>query len=242
MAFYNSYPKYVTVAEKKQLALASIEKLRKKNPHIAPITLTGRSLTRTWWGKSWNLNLEGYADYSNRISRGRSYVRNSAVLDLQITQGGITALVQGSESAPYQIAIAIQPLAQHNWDSLTKECAGKIDSLQELIQGKFPKGLAELFTTKGKGLFPAPREISLKCSCPDGARMCKHVAAALYGVGARLDDDPTLFFKLRAVNVEALISETITKQTASLLNKSKTKSRRVMEETDASDLFGIDLE
>jgi uncharacterized Zn finger protein len=111
-----------------------------------------------------------------------------------------------------------------------------------LIDGKFPKGLSELFTVRGKGLFPAPREINLKCNCPDGARMCKHVAAALYGVGVRLDEDPTLFFKLRGVNVEALISETITKETKSLLEKSKTKSRRVMEDTDVSGMFGIEIE
>lgn len=241
MAFYNDYPKYVTVAEKRELALKKLEQLKKKNPLIAPIILTGRSLTRTWWGKSWNVNLEGYADYANRISRGRSYVRNCAVLDLQLTEGTITALVQGSESKPYQIKIAIRPLAKENWDALTKDCAGKIDSLQELIAGKFPKALSELFTAKGKGLFPAPREISLQCSCPDGARMCKHVAAALYGVGARLDDDPTLFFKLRGVNVEALISETITKKSKSLLEKSNKKSRRVMEGADVAGMFGIEM-
>lgn len=242
MAFYSGFAKYVPVAERKQQALESIEKLKKKNPQIAPVTITGKSLTRTWWGKSWNMNLESYADYDNRISRGRSYVRNGAVLDLQITQGSVIGLVQGSGAKPYQITIAILPLAKNSWDSLTKECAGKIDSLQELIEGKFPKGLSELFIARGKGLFPAPKEINLKCNCPDGAKMCKHVAAVLYGVGVRLDDDPTLFFKLRGVNVEALISETLTKQTKSLLEKSKTKSRRVMEDTDASGMFGIELE
>ncbi|MEX2460242.1 MAG: SWIM zinc finger family protein [Paenibacillaceae bacterium] len=242
MAFYGGFAKYVTVAEKRELALKSIEKLKKKNPNIAPVILTGSKLTRTWWGKSWNINLESYADYANRISRGRSYVRHGAVLDLQISQGMIHALVQGSESKPYQITIAIRPLAKDNWEALTKECAGRIDSLQELIEGKFPKALTELFTAKGKGLFPAPKEISLACSCPDGARMCKHVAAVLYGVGVRMDDDPTLFFKLRDVNVEALISETITKKSADLLEKSKIRSRRVMQDTDVSDMFGIEIE
>jgi uncharacterized Zn finger protein len=241
MSFYGGFAKYVPVAERKEQALESIERLKQKNPHIAPVIVTGRSLTRTWWGKSWNVNLEGYADYVNRISRGRSYVRNGAVLDLQIMQGTISALVQGSGSQPYQIMIAILPLDQKNWHALTKECAGKIDSLQELIAGKFPMGLSELFTARGKGLFPAPREITLQCNCPDGAKMCKHIAAALYGVGVRLDDDPTLFFKLRGVNVEALISETITEKSKQLLGKSKLKSRRVMADTDVSGMFGIDI-
>lgn len=239
MAFYSSFPKYVSVAEKKQLALASIEKLRKKDPDIAPVMITGKILARTWWGKAWNTNLESYADYSNRIDRGRAYVRNGAVLDLRITEGTITALVQGSGSKPYKIIITILPLAEKNWDSLTKEFAGKMDSLQELIEGKFPQGLAELFTARGKGMFPTPEDIHLNCNCHDGAKICKHLAAVLYGIGARLDDDPTLFFKLRGVNVEVLISETITKQTQSLLEKSKKKSRRVMEQTDATDLFDL---
>ena len=125
---------------------------------------------------------------------------------------------------------------------MTNNCAGKIDSLQELIAGKFPKALSELFTAKGKGLFPIPKEISLKCSCPDSAKMCKHVAAVLYGVGARLDDDPGLFFVLRNVKIEALISETISKKAETLLEKSKVKSRRVLEDPDISGMFGIELE
>lgn len=242
MAYYDSYPQYVSVAEKRRLAQQSVEKLRKKNPDISPVVLIGRKLVRTWWGKSWNDNLESYSDYANRIGRGRSYVRNEAVLDLKITNGIIRALVQGSESKPYQVQLTIVPLAKDNWDILTKECLGKINSLQELTEGKFPKALSELFTTKGKGLFPSPKEITLQCSCPDSARMCKHVAAALYGVGARLDDDPALFFVLRGVRVEALISETITKKSESLLEKSKNKGRRVMRDADVSDMFGIELE
>lgn len=241
MAYYDSYPQYVPVAEKRRLAQQSVEKLRKKNPDISPVILVGRKLARTWWGKSWNDNLESYSDYANRIGRGRSYVRNEAVLDLKIMNGIIRALVQGSESKPYQIQLTILPLAKDNWDTLAKECSGKINSLQELTEGKFPKALSELFTTKGKGLFPNPKEITLQCSCPDSARMCKHVAATLYGVGARLDDDPTLFFVLRGVRVEALISETIMKKSESLLEKSKNKSRRVMRDTDVSDMFGIEL-
>jgi len=242
MSDYNGFPEYVTVAEKRKRALKSIEQLKKKNPDIAPVMIAGRKLTRTWWGKSWNDNLESYSDYANRIGRGRSYVRNGAVLDLRMNQGMISALVQGSESKPYQINITIRPLAKDIWKAMTRECAGKIDSLQELVEGKFPTGLSELFTAKGKGLFPAPKEITLKCNCPDSAKMCKHVAAVLYGVGARLDDDPTLFFVLRGVNVEALISETITKKSEMLLEKSKIKSRRIMEDTDVADIFGIEVE
>lgn len=241
MAYYSGFPEYVTVAEKRQKAQKSVEKLRKKNPDICPVIIAGTKIAKTWWGKSWNDNLESYSDFANRIGRGRSYVRHGAVLDLKITQGEIRALVQGSVSRPYQVTISIQPLANAVWQVITKNCAGKIDSLQELIVGKFPKALAEVFTAKGKGLFPASKEISLQCSCPDGANMCKHVAAVLYGVGARLDDDPTLFFVLRKVKVDDLISEAISQKTETLLKKSKAKSRRIIEDTDIADMFGLEM-
>jgi uncharacterized Zn finger protein len=239
---YDGFPEYIPVAEKRRRARESVEKLRKKNPDISPVIISGSKLTRTWWGKSWNANLERYSDYANRIGRGRSYVRHGAVLDLKITEGEINALVKGSAAKPYQVNISIQPLARDIWEALTNDCAGKIDSMQELLEGKFPKALSELFTAEGKGLFPAPKEISLKCSCPDWAIMCKHVAAVLYGVGARLDDDPSLFFVLRKVNINDLISETINKKARTLLEKSKAKSRRVIEDTDISDMFGIRME
>jgi uncharacterized Zn finger protein len=242
MAYYSEFPEYVSVAEKRQKAQKSVEKLRKKNPDISPVIIAGTKLTKTWWGKSWNDNLESYSDFTNRIGRGRSYVRHGAVLDLKITQGEIKALVQGSVSKPYQVTISIQPLSNALWQGITENCAGKIDSLQELIVGKFPKTLSEVFTAKGKGLFPASKEIRLQCSCPDGANMCKHVAAVLYGVGARLDDDPTLFFVLRNVKVDDLISEAISQKTETLLKKSKAKSRRIIEDTDIADLFGIEME
>jgi len=241
MAYYSGFPEYVTVAEKRQKAQKSVEKLRKKNPDICPVIIAGTKIAKTWWGKSWNNNLESYSDFANRIGRGRSYVRHGAVLDLKITQGEIRALVQGSASRPYQVTISIQPLSNAVWQVITKNCAGKIDSLQELIVGKFPKALAEVFTAKGKGLFPASKEISLQCSCPDGANMCKHVAAVLYGVGARLDDDPTLFFVLRKVKVDDLISEAISQKTETLLKKSKAKSRRIIEDTDIADMFGLEM-
>lgn len=242
MSRYDYYPEYVPVAERKKQAQKKVEALRKKNPNIAPIVITGRKITRTWWGQTWCDNLESYADYANRIDRGRSYVRNGAVLDLQITNGHITALVQGSSTKPYQIEISIKAMSADVWTSIIHNCAGKINSLQELITGKFPKALTELFTAKGTGLFPAPKDISLQCSCPDSARMCKHVAAVLYGIGARLDDDSSLFFVLRNVNMEELISQTITTQSQAMLEKSKTKGRRVIQEDNLSGMFGIDLD
>lgn len=215
---------------------------RSKKVAAAPVIISGNKLAKTWWGIAWNNNLERYSDYSNRIGRGRSYIRNGAVLDLKITPGNINALVQGNRKKPYRVDIAIRPLAKETWEAITKACEGKIDSLQELIEGRFPKALSELFMVQGKGLFPAPAEISLDCSCPDWAYMCKHVAAVLYGVGARLDENPELFFVLRQVRMDDLISVAINQKARTMLKKADTKSRRIIDDADILGIFGIEIE
>ncbi len=241
MSFYG-FPKYVSVAEKKARAEKKIKQLRKKNPDINPVIIEGKALARTWWGNAWNKNLEKYADYSNRIGRGRSYVRHGAVLDLQITPGKVTALVHGSATKPYSVSVAIKAMPKKNWATIKQVCTGKMESMQQLIAGKFPKELEKIFTEKGSGLFPVPNEIKFECSCPDWAYMCKHVAATLYGIGARLDDDPHLFFILRKMKMNDLVSETIRESKKELLSKAKKKTSRVIEDNDAlSDIFGIDL-
>ena len=239
---YWGYPRYVPVAEKKAKAEKKLKKLRKDNPHIKPVFVEGRTLARTWWGKSWNLNLERYADYSNRIGRGRSYVRNGAVLNLQIGSGKVDSLVQGTRSTPYNVTIRIKAITKPIWDKMKAASAGKLDSLQELLAGKFPQAIGEIFMAKGEGLFPSPKEIEFHCSCPDWAYMCKHVAATLYGIGARLDKDPGLFFKLRQVEMGNLISQAVEDRTHKLLKVAEKKTGRVIDDSNLGDIFGIDME
>ncbi|MBU0698519.1 MAG: hypothetical protein KKE59_03720 [Proteobacteria bacterium] len=239
---YWGYPRYVSVGEKKAKADRKLKQLKKKNPAIQPIVIEGSAIAKTWWGKSWNLNLERYADYSNRIGRGRSYVRHGAVLDLQISSGLVESLVQGSRAKPYEVIIKIKGIAKDIWQKMIMACAAKLDSLPELLAGKFPKTLGEIFTALGQGLFPSPQEIEFNCSCPDWAYMCKHVAATLYGIGARLDEDPGLFFTLRKVNMDDLIQQTIKDQSERLLKKANKASDRMIAESDLSGMFGIDLE
>ncbi|RJX26579.1 MAG: hypothetical protein C4531_15120 [Desulfurivibrio sp.] len=241
MSYWN-YPRYVSVAEKKAKAEKKLQQLRKKMPGIAPVVLEGNTLARTWWGKSWNKNLERYADYSNRVGRGKSYVRHGAVLDLRIEGGRVSALVQGSRSKPYEVVIRIAPVQKANWDQIRKQCQGELRSLADLLAGKFPKALGDIFLAEGKGLFPTPREISFDCSCPDWASMCKHVAAALYGIGARLDEDPLLFFTLRQMDTRELVAQAVKDKTGELLARAGSKSARVIDDADLSGLFGIDME
>jgi uncharacterized Zn finger protein len=244
MGYYyeNGYPPYVPVAERRAKAQRKLTQMRKKNPNLSPILIEGRALATTWWGKSWNRNLERYADYSNRIGRGRSYARHGSILDLQLSAGTVRALVQGSQSQPYHITITVDKLSARNWSHIRQACEGNFDSLSELLAGQFPRALQELFFADGSGLFPTPREIQFDCSCPDWASMCKHVAAALYGVGARLDEDPGLFFTLRDIQIDDLISETVAETTQALLSKADTQSDNVLEDVDLGDVFGIELD
>ena len=244
MSYYYSNRRYnyETVAEKKIKIQKSLEKLKKKDPDIRPVVVSGRNVAKTWLGKAWISNFKLYADYSNRIGRGSSYVKHGAVLDLKIDPGMVRTIVQGSRKTPYNVEIEIEPLLPEIWESITKQCQGKIESLQELIEGKFPESLADLFTALGKGLFPAPNEISFSCSCPDWADMCKHVAASLYAIGARFDEDPTLFFLLRNVNIDELISKAVEKSSKKLMEKSDKKSERAIEDDDVSSMFGIDMD
>jgi len=239
---YWGYAPYVSVAEKKAKAARKLQQLKKKNPHMRPVLVQGYKLAKTWWGKSWNLNLERYADYAYRIERGRSYVRHGCVMDLRIEAGLVEALVQGTASKPYSVSVEIQKISKDRWKAITRDCQGKLESLQELLEGKFPRALGEIFTAKGKGLFPSPREINFSCSCPDWASMCKHVAATLYGIGARLDENPSLFFELRGAEIDELVSHVVTTKARKLLTKAKKKSGRVMDDSNLSEVFGIDLE
>lgn len=241
---YDDFAPYVPVSERRARAEKSVAALRKKNPNIQPVVVDGQKLARTWWGQAWNRNLERYADYAYRISRGRSYVRHGAVLDLAIHASQIRALVQGSQTRPYEIQVAIDPLSPTTWQVVTDACQGSINALPDLLEGRFPKALGDLFTAEGHGLFPTPLEIHLDCSCPDWATLCKHASAVLYGVGVRLDQNPQLLFELRGVRMEDLVSQVIKEKSADFLQKAKKKSSRIIEpqEDELGALFGIDLD
>src|SRR5918996_1204790 len=203
MSYYDWKP-YVPVAKRRQQAVQKMAKFKKQGHPIEPVVLDGRTIATSFWGKAWCDNLERYSDYANRLPRGRTYVRNGSVIDLQIG-GGIVA-APGSGSEIYQVKVNVAPVPTLHWGAICRDCAGSIDSLVELLQGRLSKGVMDRVCQQGSGLFPSPKEIKLSCSCPDWADMCKHVAAVLYGVGARLDASPELLFVLRKVDHLELIA------------------------------------
>ena len=237
MGHYDDYgggwPPYVPVAERRRKAQRKLEALKKKGRDCQPVAIEGRTIARTFWGKNWCENLENYSDYANRLPRGRTYVRNGSVIDLQIAAGKITALVSGSDI--YEVSISVRSLEEKLWQDILKECAGKVASLVELLQGRLSSAVMEVVTRHGSGLFPIPKQIDFRCSCPDSASMCKHVAATLYGVGARFDAQPELLFLLRDVDPQELI-----RQAGSVpLTEG---GHQALEAADLSSLFGIELD
>jgi uncharacterized Zn finger protein len=229
---------YVSVAEKKALSARALTKLMKKAKRAPePVLLTNgrRHVATTFWGKAWCENLERYADFANRLPRGRTYVRNGSVLDLAIGKGKVDAYVAGSEL--YTVRIGIAPLAKARWRRVVTRCTGRIGSLVGLLRGELSGDVLTVLCDAKGGLFPEPREISLECSCPDWAEVCKHVAAVLYGVGSRLDQKPELFFVLRQVDQTELISSA----TSGAVSRPRAAPAKRLAGSRLADVFGIDL-
>ncbi|MGH9629878.1 MAG: SWIM zinc finger family protein [Bryobacteraceae bacterium] len=236
MADYWGWKSYIPVAERRRRAAREMEKRKKQGQPISPVIIEGRAIVKTFWGKAWCDNLEQYGDFANRLPRGRTYVRNGSVIDLQIAPGTIQALVSGSEI--YNVAVKVTPVTKARWKSICTDCAGAIDSLIELLQGRFSEGVMERICRQSTGLFPSPKEIKLSCSCPDWADMCKHVAAVLYGIGARLDRQPELLFRLHEVDQEELIAKV---GKALPLAKGGPAASKVLGSEDLSGMFGLDM-
>ncbi len=238
MGWYFQFKPYVPVAQRRANAAKVAEKIAKKDGRaLEPIKIDGRAIARTYWGKAWCDNLESYSDYENRLPRGRTYVRNGSVVDLRIKAGQIDALVSGSEV--YKIQITIDKLKPGPWTRIKADCSHSIKSVMKLLTGKLDKDVMERLARRDQGLFPSPKEIKMRCSCPDGAYVCKHVAATMYGVGARLDNEPELLFTLRDVDHLELISQAVSSE--NLDAALETEGGETLEGQDLGAMFGIEM-
>ncbi|MCO6454669.1 MAG: SWIM zinc finger family protein [Pirellulaceae bacterium] len=238
MRYDRQWRPYVPVARRRREAQSKMRNLRAEGVDIQPVEIDGRKIAKTFWGEAWCDQMESHGDYSNRLPRGRTYVRNGSVCHLAIQRGRIDAMVSGSEI--YKVSITIDVLATARWNQVKQSCRGQIGSLLELLQGRISSSVMQVVTDPRSGLFPAPREIHLRCNCPDYATMCKHVAAALYGVGARLDQQPELLFLLRGVNHLDLITAPADEVLAQTSGRGG--RRRQVAAGDLSDVFGIELD
>jgi uncharacterized Zn finger protein len=233
--YFRSKP-YVSAAVRRQRADRTVAKMQKKGQTLSPVAASRGAIAKSFWGKAWCQNLERYSDYSNRLPRGRAYLRNGSVIDLKIGPGEVTAQVMGSSL--YRITVSIREVAVAHWQAIARDCARSIDTLVELLQGQLSTSVMERITRPGTGLFPSPKEIAFSCNCPDSASMCKHVAATLYGIGARLDVEPELLFSLRKVDAKELIAGAGEGGTPV---QKLPDAGRILDSSKLTDVFGIDF-
>jgi uncharacterized Zn finger protein len=238
MNMYWGWKPYVPVAKRRaQAAKAAKQLAKKRGRELQPITIEGRKIATTFWGAAWCDSLEDHSDYENRLPRGRTYVRNGSVIDLDIQRGRVEALVSGSEI--YKVRVEIEHLKPARWKQLKSDCSESIDSLLDLLAGRLSDGVMRRLTHSETGLFPQPKEIKMSCSCPDSAGLCKHLAAVLYGVGARLDGEPQLLFVLRGVDHAELVSQAVAEGN---LETALSGSGDSLVGTDLGAMFGIELD
>lgn len=234
MARGDFFGPYVPVATRRKRAQREVRRLRKGGKAVEPVEVDGRAIARSFWGKSWCEHLESFSDFANRLPRGRTYVRNGSVCHLSIVPGRVEAIVSGN--ALYEVEVRIAELPSRRWKSLERRCAGQVGSVLELLQGRLSEHVMAVVTDRDAGLFPSPREIELECSCPDYARLCKHLAAVLYGIGHRLDSRPELLFTLRGVDAQDLIATEVR------LPAAPAASGETLSDDELGDIFGIELD
>jgi uncharacterized Zn finger protein len=227
---------YVPVAKRRERAARWVAQLKLEGKTVSPVTAARGSIAKTYWGKAWCQNLERYSDYATRLPRGRTYLRNGSVIDLKIEEGEVVAQVMGSSL--YRIAVKISAVPAAHWQSLSHDCSQSIDSWVELFEGKLSTAVMERIARPGAGLFPSPHEITFSCSCLDAAVMCKHVAATLYGIGARLDAEPELLFRLRRVDSKELVARVAE---GGLPIQQRPVGSRILDSSKLADVFGLDL-
>jgi uncharacterized Zn finger protein len=233
---YFGWKPYVPAAARRRTADRTVAKMQKEGQTLSPVAAGRGAIAKSFWGKAWCRNLERYSDYSNRLPRGRAYLRNGSVIDLKIGPGEVTAQVMGSDL--YRITVSIPQVAAAHWQAIARDCARSIDTLVELLQGQLSTSVMERITRPGTGLFPSPKEIAFNCSCPDSAAMCKHVAATLYGIGARLDSEPELLFGLRKVDAKELIARA---GEGGIPVQKRPGAGRILDSSKLADVFGIDF-
>jgi uncharacterized Zn finger protein len=234
---FDDFPPYVPVEERRNKARAAVAAQAKKAQPWDPVEVArGKAFATTFWGRAWCDNIEAYSDFYSRLERGRSYLRSGAVLDLQITAGVVKARVLGSRM--YDVEVKIGAVPKQRWAEVCGRCSGEIASLVDLLQGRLSQRVMAHMCGRESGLFPVPQEIRFSCSCPDWADMCKHVAAVLYAIGARLDQRPQLLFALRGVDENELIAHA---GDATRLGETRSGSARRLEHSDLGALFELDL-
>lgn len=154
---------------------------------------------KTWWGNEWLRSLSSI-DYQNRIPRGAAYARQGAVLETNISNGRITARVRGTST--YKVEIIVPLFSESETDALIDGILAHPVVVSELLNRKLSPTVMKIAAEKKLSVFPSTwHDLEMRCSCPDWAVPCKHIAAVIYKVGQEIDNNPFLVFELHGVDI-----------------------------------------
>lgn len=225
--------RYVRVAKRKESAAETAKRLEAEGEILTPAKAHGKAIANSFWGRSWCKAIEGWNDYESRLPAGRSLLKNGGVIDLRIEENLVTAKVVADRL--YEVRIFFRKQDEERLAELKKHLTGKLTSLIDLIKGELSDEVITEICSEKYGLFPDYGELKTSCDCLDDAVMCRHAAAALYGIAPRLDDEPELFFTLRGIKAEDFFDS------AEAIRQTGEDTAEIDLE-DLSDTFGIDLE
>ena len=230
-----SWHNYDEGEEAKQNVQRQLEKRQAKGEELKQVIAPkGKKLASEFWGQAWQRHLEGLADYETRLPRGRSYLRQGNIYNLEIATGRVTAEVAGEHL--YEVSIHFTPLTSEKWESIKQACAGQIGSMLDLLGGKIGEGIMRVISDTDHALFPRSKDIRFTCTCPDWADLCKHSAAVLYAIGLEFDREPELFFTLRGVDHHELVTVS-----GSSLSQANSADVTVIPDDQIAGIFDIDI-
>ncbi|MGL5942439.1 MAG: SWIM zinc finger family protein [Waterburya sp.] len=159
-----------------------------------------------WWVERWLDLLSSYR-FKKRLERGRSYAREGNVLSIDFSESKAKATVQGSEAEPYKVSLSLDSFSDEDWDYVIAQMSEKAIFSAQLLAGEMPETIEAVFTASGLSLFPFTlNEVRSRCSCPDKANPCKHIAAVYYQLGDRFSEDPFIIFQLRGRTKNQIIA------------------------------------
>lgn len=196
--------------------------------------------SREWWSQRWLELLDSYR-FKKRLERGRNYARQGNVLSIEFQGAKVLAKVQGSEPEPYKVSLSLDSFSDEEWGYVVETMSQKAIFAAKLLAGEMPQNIEAVFTANGLSLFPFTlSDVHSRCTCPDKANPCKHIAAVYYQLGDRFSEDPFVLFQLRGRTKEQIISNL--RQLRSTNIEVTTDQKQADQDSVAQNKYSLNLE